>query len=428
VATEVGRAATSVDDERAPREAGRPPRRGRRGRVVAAIVLIALGLLLVLAPVWASRQIPRIPVDSLAGSGRPLNVLVVGSDSRVALSADEQRDALAEGGDLGRTDTIFLLSVQGTRAAMLAFPRDLWVERCDGTEGRINAAEPIGGPSCLVQTVQATSGIDVHHYVRVTFEGFVDLVNAVDGVEMCLDEPISDRDAAIDLPAGCQRLDGEDALGFVRVRKIDDDLQRIQRQQRFVRALAEEIVTPSTLLNPVRLVRLTREAGDTIAVDDQAGPIALARIALGGVSLAGGAASTFTVPTDPRITPGGAYVLDARPAEAEALYATFRDGSALGADDEAAPERAEVRLAVLNGANVSGLAGTVADALEDRGYQVVEVGNTEPTSTTLVRHPPGDRRAAELVAGDLPGDPRIEESDAVTLITVVLGPDAAAAA
>jgi LCP family protein required for cell wall assembly len=161
---------------------------------------------------------------------------------------------------------------------MLAFPRDLWVERCDGSGGRINAAEVIGGPSCLVRTVQDLSGIEVHHYLRVTFGGFVDLVDAVGGVELCLEEPIQDADAAIDLPAGCQRLDGTDALGFVRVRKIDDDFQRIQRQQRFVQALAREVATPSTLLNPVRLVGLTQEAGDTLAIDESAGVRSLGRI------------------------------------------------------------------------------------------------------------------------------------------------------
>jgi LCP family protein required for cell wall assembly len=130
------------------------------------------------------------------------------------------------------------MTIQGGRTALLAFPRDLLVTRCDGSTGRINVAEAIGGPSCLVQTVRELSGIDVQHYLRVTFGGFVDVVDAVGGVELCLEEPIDDRDAGIDLPAGCQVLEGPDALGYVRVRKIDDDLGRIQRQQRFLQALA----------------------------------------------------------------------------------------------------------------------------------------------------------------------------------------------
>jgi hypothetical protein len=97
----------------------------------------------------------------------------------------------------------------------------------------------------------------------------------VDGVELCLDDPIADRDAGIDLPAGCQRLQGGDALGYVRVRKIDDDLQRIQRQQQFLRALSRETASPSTLLNPVRMWNLSNDVGHAVTVDDGMGMFAI---------------------------------------------------------------------------------------------------------------------------------------------------------
>jgi LCP family protein required for cell wall assembly len=402
--------------------------RSRPWRSVLTLVLVVLLAVAVLAPLWASRQVPRLPVSELASSGSPLNILVVGSDDRAESSElVAQAPADGEGWD-ARTDTIFILSVQGRRAAMLAFPRDLWVERCDGSSGRINAAEVVGGPSCLVRTVQDLSGIDVHHYLRITFGGFVDLVDAAGGVELCLEDPIQDADAAIDLPAGCQRLDGADALGFVRVRKIDDDFQRIQRQQRFVQALAREIATPSTLLNPVRLVGLTREAGDTIAIDEGAGVRSLVRIALGGTALATGSAPAFTVPGEPRITAGGAWVLDPHLAEAEALFAAFRDGSVLRPDDEdAAPlDPSQVRVRVLNGAGIAGLASSIGELLGGRGFEVVEVGNTDPENETVVLHPPGSRGGADLVADDLPGRPPVRESTEVTVVTVLLGRDAMA--
>jgi LCP family protein required for cell wall assembly len=368
-----------------------------------------------------------LAVSELASGGSPLNILVVGSDDS-AESSDLVAEAPPDGqGWDARTDTIFILSVQGRRAAMLAFPRDLWVERCDGSGGRINAAEVIGGPSCLVRTVQDLSGIDVHHYLRATFGGFVDLVDAVGGVELCLEEAIQDADAKIDLPAGCQRLDGADALGFVRVRKIDDDLQRIQRQQRFVQALAREMVTPGTLLNPVRLVGLTQEAGDTIAIDEGAGVRSLARIALGGTALASGSAPTYTVPADPRITTDGAYVLDPRLAEAEVLFAAFRDGSALRPDDaDVQPDPSQIRVRVLNGAGIAGLASSIGELLDGRGFEVVEVGNADPEDATVVLHPPGSRVAAELVAVDLPGRPPVREHPEMTVVTVLLGRDAMA--
>jgi LCP family protein required for cell wall assembly len=402
--------------------------RPRRWRLLVVLLLVVLLVLALVAPLWASRQVPRLPVSELASGGSPLNILVVGSDDRAESSElVAQAPADGEGWD-ARTDTIFILSVQGRRAAMLAFPRDLWVERCDGTSGRINAAEVIGGPSCLVRTVRDLSGIDVHHYLRVTFGGFVDLVDAVGGVELCLEEPIQDADAAIDLPAGCQVLDGEDALGFVRVRKIDDDFQRIQRQQRFVQALAREVATPSTLLNPFRLGGLTQEAGDTIAIDDGAGVRSLSRIALGGTALASGSAPAFTVPGEPRITADGAWVLDPNLAQAEALFAAFRDGSVLRPDDEDAAQLdpSQVRVRVLNGAGIAGLASSIGDLLGGRGFEVVEVANADLEDSTVVLHPPGTRAAAELVADDVPGRPPVRETTDVTVVTVLLGRDAMA--
>jgi LCP family protein required for cell wall assembly len=401
--------------------------RSRRWRPVLAVALVVVLVLAVVVPLWASRQVPRLAVSGLASPGSPLNVLVVGSDDRLESSElVAQAPADGQGWD-ARTDTIFILSVQGRRAAMLAFPRDLWVERCDGSSGRINAAEVIGGPSCLAETVRELSGIEVHHYLRVTFGGFVELVDAVGGVELCLEEAIQDDDAKIDLPAGCQRLEGEDALGFVRVRKIDDDFQRIQRQQRFVQALAREVVTPSTLLNPVRVVNLTQEAGDTVAIDDGAGVRSLLRLALGGTSLARGTAPAFTVPGDPRTTADGAWVLDPRVGEAEALFAIFRDGSVLrGGDEDLQVDPADVRVRVLNGAGIAGLASSIGELLSGRGFEVVEVGNADLEDETVVLYPPGERGGAELVAEDVPGRPPVREATDVTSVTVLLGRDAMA--
>jgi hypothetical protein len=242
-------------------------------------------------------------------------------------------------------------------------------------------------------------------------------------VELCLEDAINDRDAGIDLPAGCQVLEGPDALGYVRVRKIDDDLGRIQRQQRFVQALAREITEPSTLLNPFRVIPLVNEVGGAVATDTRMGPLPLLRLAWGGRSLASGDASAHTVPAVPDRTAGGADILRIREAEAEALFATFRDGSVLR---EGAPEIApeDVRVRVLNGAGIGGLAGRVADVLSGRGYDVVEVGNADTQERTTVRYPPGSRPGAELVARDVPGGAQLEQTSEVTTVTLVLGRDA----
>jgi LCP family protein required for cell wall assembly len=402
---------------------------GRRRRVPRIPVLKSLAVLLVVALVvvagglvWLSTRIPREDVDNLARSSSPMHVLVAGSDSREGLTRDRQRE-LGTGFTGGtRTDTIFVMTIRGGDVGLLAFPRDLWVERCDGSTGRINVAVSIGGPSCLVETVRRTSGLDIQHYVGVTFGGFVDVVDAVGGVEMCLDEPIRDADAHIDLPAGCQVLEGTDALGYVRVRKIDNDLQRIARQQEFLRALAGEVAAPSTLLNPLRLFELGNEAGDAISVDRRLGPIDMVRLARGGMGLAQGNAVTHTVPVTVA-SRGGAAVLDAAEPEASQLYARFRDGSILN-EARAGVSPDDVRVSVLNGSGVSGLAGRTGELLQERGYDVAEIGNTDPRDATVVLHPADQRPGAELVADDLPVSTDVQQSADVDHVTVLLGRDA----
>ncbi|HEX2027011.1 MAG TPA: LCP family protein [Nitriliruptorales bacterium] len=399
-------------------------RRVALGLVVVALVLMGLGAG---AAVYASTRMERVPVEGLqpAGVGEPLHLLVVGSDSREGLTPEQQEELTT--GDMGgdRTDTIMVMTIRGGRAAMLSFPRDLYVERCDGSVGRINGATGIAGPGCLVQTVVALSGIPISNYLEVHFLGFRDIVQAVGGVDVCLERAIADPFAGIDLPAGCQRLDGTQALGYVRVRKIDSDLERIERQQGFLSALASEIVSPSTLVNPLRLYRTAGEVGSTLTTDRGMGAVDLSRVGLGMLGLARGRSVTATVPATGDSV-GGAAVLRVQEGEAAALFARFRDGSIL---QQARPAGAlapgDVHVAVRNGAEATGLAGRTAEALEEAGFQVDDVGNADPVDATQVRYPPGSEEAARLVADQLPAEPQLQEDPNVQMVTIVLGPDAA---
>jgi LCP family protein required for cell wall assembly len=271
----------------------------------------------------------REEVTGLASGGRPMHVLITGSDSRADLTAEERIELSTGRAGGERADTILLMTIDGTRVGLLSFPRDLSVRRCDGSVGRINGALSIGGPSCLVETVRELSGIPVHHHVAVTFGGFRDVVDAVGGVELCLEAPLRDRSAGIDLPAGCQVLDGRDALGYVRVRKIDSDFARVERQQRFLRALASELVDPLLVVQPWRLVPAVLGVSRAVTVDQRLNPLDLARMAIGLRMLASGGAVTATVPADGFRGSSGAALLRVRDAEAAALFAGFADGSAL---------------------------------------------------------------------------------------------------
>jgi LCP family protein required for cell wall assembly len=407
-----------------PAQRHRRPRRGWPGRIAlyALIVVLALALYGLGALLYASSRITREPVDGLS-HGNVYHVLVTGSDSRANLTRSQRRQ-LNVGGDAGgtRTDTMFVLSIRGSRAAMLAFPRDLFVTRCDGSSGRINAATVIGGQSCLVETVSSLSGLPIRHTVQIDFRGFRNVVNAVGGVELCLDRPISDRDAGIDLPAGCQVLEGVDALGYVRVRKIDNDLERIKRQQQFLKALAEEVAQPSTVLNPIRFYRTAGAAGSALRADESLSSIDLLRLGVGGRGVANGRIVTETVPSTPA-TVGGAAVLQVTQPAADEIFERFRSGAIFdevpSSDRTVAPEDVEVR--VLNGSGVEGLAGRTAQELESLGFTVVDVGNAATTSTTTVRYPRGQEAEARTVAGELPEDVAVEEDEGVDVVTLVLG-------
>jgi LCP family protein required for cell wall assembly len=384
--------------------------------IVLLLVLYGLGALF-----YASSRITRDPVQGL-DRGNVYHVLVTGSDSRENLS-DEERAELNTGSAGGeRTDTIFVLSTQGSRAAMLAFPRDLFVTRCDGSQGRINAATTIDGQGCLVETVANVSGLPIRHAIQIDFAGFRDVVQATNGVRLCLDEPINDRDAGIDLPAGCQRLRGSDALGYVRVRKIDDDFGRIERQQQFLKALASEVAQPSTVLNPFRFYGVAGAMGGALRADDGLSSIDLMRLGLGARGIANGQIIAETVPSVPDSV-GGAAVLQVTP-EAEAVFERFRTGSVFEevptGDATVAPE--DVELVVLNGSGVEGLAGQTADELESRGFVVRDVGNADPTNTTVVRYPEGQEAQARTVAAQVPGGGvDVEQDDGVNVVTLVLG-------
>jgi LCP family protein required for cell wall assembly len=408
-----------------------PPVRGRR-RVrlprlrPLLVLLLVLALLVPLTGValalYTSARIERIDVQGLGTAAGRMNVLVVGSDSREGLTSEELQALGTEAVAGKRTDTIFLLSLSGGRAAMLSFPRDLFVTRCDGSQGRINAAfNAADGPSCLVQTVTQQTGIPVTHYLELNFVAFMRLVDAVGGVRLFLDAPMVDVPAGVNLPAGCVRLDGRGSLGFVRARQADNDLGRIARQQQFLRALAQEIAAPSTLVNVPRMFRVGGAAGSSLIADRGLGTLDLLRFARAARGLAGGGLAAYTVPATPANI-GGAAVLVPAEAEAAAVFAQFRDGSVLHAVEVPAPPPS-VGVRVLNGAGVSGLAAQAQAHLESRGFEVTGIGNAERVDRTVVQHAPGLEAAAQQVAAALPGA-AVEEVAGEAPLTVVLGPDA----
>lgn len=206
------------------------------------------------------------------------NILLIGSDSRAGENSEYGRD---DGGSQ-RSDTTILLHLAADRksATAVSLPRDLMVEipSCrtgDDKETRkrfaqFNSAFELGGTACTIRTVERMTGIRIDHHMVVDFNGFKEMVDAVDGVEICLSKAIDDKDAHLDLPAGRQTLNGEEALGYVRARKTlgdGSDTERMERQQQFLGALVNKMQSNGVLLNPTRLYPVLDAATKSLTTD-----------------------------------------------------------------------------------------------------------------------------------------------------------------
>lgn len=274
-----------------PRRSGpRPPRQARRRRksgclrpilgVLAIFVVVTLVLTL-----WADAQLNRVeatPENQISDTAGT-NWLLVGSDSRQGLSEDEMAE-LGTGGDIGvgRTDTIMLLHIPITgEATLISLPRDSYVEVPGFGMDKLNAAFTYGGPQLLSQTVEGATGLQVDHYAEIGMGGLANLVDSVGGIEMCVNEPINDPLANLDVQAGCQEFDGATALGYVRTRATAaGDLDRVERQREFFAALLDTVTSPGTLFNPIRMISLIMDTTSTFTVGNGDHVWHLARMAM----------------------------------------------------------------------------------------------------------------------------------------------------
>lgn len=206
------------------------------------------------------------------------NILLIGSDSR---AGDNRKYGRDDGGSQ-RSDTTILLHLAADRksATAVSVPRDLMVEipRCHKGDGKatkkqfaqFNWAFELGGTACTIRTIERMTGVRVDHHMVIDFNGFKDMVDAVNGVEVCLKKPVDDDDAHLKLPAGRQKLNGEQALGYVRARKSignGSDTERMDRQQRFLGALVNKMQSNGVLLNPARLYPVLDAATKSLTTD-----------------------------------------------------------------------------------------------------------------------------------------------------------------
>lgn len=365
-----------------------------------------------LASTQADAAVSNVQSESPALA--PINVLLLGTDDR----PDESGPP--------RTDTIILLTLdpQSHTAGMLSLPRDLWVPISGLTyNAKINTAYGIGerqnpgegGAQLVMDTVSQLVGRPVDYYVRINFQGFVQVVDLLGGIDVIVPTVIHDEEyptsdygvETFHLDAGLQHLDGETALKFARTRHTDDDYGRARRQQDVIRAVLDKVLSAdmiSTLLPKAwMLVSTMRSSIDTnipmFVQYELAGYMRQAALQEIRQDVLDSRYGEETITED-----AGWILIPDREKVRMALNHFFMPAMA----DAATPEGATgdphwVRIEVLNGTGEPGIAAQTRTYLEAQGWQVVAIGDADRSdySKTLVVNYGVPQLIVERVSQDL---------------------------
>jgi LCP family protein required for cell wall assembly len=288
----------------APKRKARGKRKSTVGQVLLASVVV-LALATALSVVFVYRHLNgNLNVEDITsqlgedrpekvytGNGEPLNVLVLGSDTRDCDGCQIDQEAGAEASD---TTILLHISADRTRAYGVSIPRDSIVDRPDcgeddeipgGTDVMWNAAFSSGQAACTIEQFESETGVFVDHYVVVDFRGFKDMVNAIDGVPVCIPEDIDDPAHNIFIKAGKDRtLRDDEALNYVRARYTlgdGSDIGRIKRQQNFIAAMINKVVSAGTLTRLDRVIGFLNASTQSLTLDPELGSVAkLGRLAM----------------------------------------------------------------------------------------------------------------------------------------------------
>lgn len=297
---------------------GRPPgppvdwrKRIKVGSIVALVVIVGWSAG---TYAWASSRM-RNEVDLSKVVERPeegdcTTYLIVGSDSREGMSAEDKKKLHTGSAEGKRTDSMMILAACSSGNTMVSLPRDSWVTipsfvgsesgKKYGERGgsKLNAAYAMDGPELLVRTVEYNTGLRIDHYAEIGFAGFANIVDALGGVELNIEKGFKDKKSGADFQAGTQTLNGEQALAFVRTRYAfaQSDLQRTKNQQKFLSALANQAATPGTILNPFALYPTLGAGLDTLIVDKDMSLYDLGKMFFAMKGISGGDGKSMNMP------------------------------------------------------------------------------------------------------------------------------------
>lgn len=397
-------------------------------------------------------QFGRIPtIDGLKGvlagggddvPGEPMNVLLVGSDTRATIDPAEKKSFGSKtqvGGQ--RADTIIVLRIEpaAKRAAMLSVPRDLFVKIAGTTRSsRINDAFQ-AGPDRLISTVSENLGIPIHHYVQVDFNGFRSIVGALGGVDVYSSAKARDKVSGLSIPnPGCVRLDGNQALAFVRSRHYEyfengkwrtdptGDIGRIERQQDFIRRVLKKANQKAKGVDFVAVNKLVNAGIKNVKIDEHFSSKDITSLARRFRSLDPNAVQMFTLPTVPASV-GGAAVLRLKQPDATSVIDGFLaknqppPGAASATKVPNIPP-GSIRVRVLNGSGAEGQAREVSKDLGDVGFTIAGIGQADSFryNATEIRFAAGQRDKALVVQSKVQGATELKEDGTLRAIDIVV--------
>jgi LCP family protein required for cell wall assembly len=374
----------------------------------------------------------RDVLETDVAAGEPQNYLIVGNDSDDGL---DPNDPVSKGrGTVGgvRSDSIMILRIdpKETKARILSFPRDLYVEIAGtGSRSRINSAFQ-HGQDTLPLTIQQNFGIEINHYIEVNFHGFKELVGAIGGVPVYFPERVRDRDgegngSGLKIPEpGCYKLDSGTALAFTRSRHYqvfrdgrwvadpESDLGRIKRQQFFIEQAMKRAVDKGAR-NPGTLASLISVGTKNVTLSSTLSNSDLIKLGKRFKDFDPGSLEKLSLPVDD-MTIGGADVLQLRVAEAEPTLNLFRGV------EPGTVTPAGVRVKVLNGSGTKGLAKDVTGRLASLGFATGEPSDAEETTGTVVQFAPGRTKQAQLVGRHLVSPVTFKETTGLDVDVAVI--------
>jgi len=398
-------------------------RKARQQRVMLlALSAMSALVLLVAGGSWAltsyiSGSLGRLDAGTAGTpSSGPLNILVAGVDVRSGLTRHQQL-ALHVGRAVStNSDTLMVVHVPADHRSVqiVSLPRDSWVSIPGHGMNKINAAFGLGGPRLMVRTVEQDTGLTINDYIEVNFLGFVRVIDALGGVNICLPFAVNDPYSGLRMSAGMHHVGGITALKFARDRHSFalSDLARIGHQQQLLSSLLRQAISTGTLANPVKLTRFLSSATAAIKVDQGLNVDRLAN-ELRGIRPADVTFTTVPLGNMNYLTPNGQSAVLWNASAARSLFAQLKNDQPIakaprhpGHPRHRRLRRDQVSIDIYNGTLIGGLSAQTGIELASLHFGVHGSGltwHTQNVTQTVIDYPAGQKAAAGLIRRVMPG-------------------------